>query len=535
MSINFQEEITKRNFIISILGIIVASIIIRICFYPFDLPITHDGDNFFSYALDTSILNSLPENYTLPNNGWPLFLSLFFKIFQFDSALGYMSIQRILSIMLSVGTIIPMYFLCRRFFSPLLSLIGGVLFGFSPQIIQNSLLGITEPLYIFLITVSISLFLSKKPKMIYCSFWIIALASIVRYEGIVLVIPFSIMFFFKFQNKKAQIPKYIIVITIFILILLPIAYIRNETIDNDGFSNVIKGPQYIINASSSDTGENYYKNIFDFLEHGIVGLVKYLGWSSIPYFLILIPFGIICLFKNINHNKKTIVLISIFLLLPAFYAYSREFQEMKYVLVMFPIFSFLSLYLIQFFIKKIKQPKKIFVIVLGAVLCSSVLWVNYQLPDYDYERESLDIAHYIFENTDGINHYYPEAKYLIFAKYELDQSKYHFESNSFPTFSNEYSSTNIIWDRDRYSNEVLTFNSTKEYIEFGQSQNLTHIVTNGDNAEPKILNDVFFNEKEYPYLEKVFDSSENNFKKINVKIFKIDYKLFGDYYKNDQG
>ena len=135
-----------------------------------------------------------------------------------------------------------------------------------------------------------------------------------------------------------------------------------------------------------------------------------------------------------------------------------------------------------------------------------------------------------------LSKWYPEFnKYLIFAKYELDQSKYHFESNSFPTFSNEYSSTNIIWDRDRYSNEVLTFNSTKEYIEFGQSQNLTHIVTNGYNAEPKILNDVFFNEKEYPYLEKVFDSSENNFKKINVKIFKIDYKLFDDYYKNDQG
>ena len=530
MSHNMQELKIKNNHIALILiSIVISTILIRVYFYPFDLPITHDGDNFFSYALDTSILNSLPENYTLPNNGWPLFLSLFFKIFQFDSALGYMDLQRILSITISVGTIIPMYFLCRRFFSPLLSLIGGALFGFSPQIIQNSLLGVTEPLYIFLVTVSISLFLSKKPKMVYCSFWIIALASIVRYEGIVLVIPFSIMFFFKFQNKKAQIPKYIIVITIFILILLPIAHIRNETIDNDGFSNVIKGPQYIIKASSSDTGENYYKNIFDFLEHGIVGLVKYLGWSSIPYFLILIPFGIICLFRNIDHNKKTIILISIFLLLPAFYAYSREFQEMKYVLVMFPIFSFLSLYLIQFFIKKIKQPKKIFVIVLSAVLCSSILWVNYQLPDYDYERESLDIAHYIFENTDGINHYYPEAKYLIFAKYELDQSKYHFESNSFPTFSNEYSSTNIIWDNVKNSDEVYVFNTVEEYIKFGKSQDLTHIVTNGHNAEPEILNKIFFNQDDYPYLEKTFDSFENNFEEVHIKIFKINFKLFDKY------
>ncbi len=173
MSHSLQEiEIRNRHVALILTVIIIGVILIRIWFYPYDLPITHDGDNYFSYALDTSILNNLPTYYTLPNNGWPIFLSLFFEIFNFDSALEYMDLQRILSIGISVITIIPMYFLCRRFFSPILSLIGGILFGLSPQIIHNSFLGISEPLYIFLITVSISLFLSKKPRMVYCSFWI---------------------------------------------------------------------------------------------------------------------------------------------------------------------------------------------------------------------------------------------------------------------------------------------------------------------------------------------------------------------------
>ena len=91
-----------------IASIIFSTILVRAFFYPYDLPITHDGNNYFSYALDTSILSSLPTDYTLPNNGWPVFLSLFFKIFQFDSALEYMDVQRVLSIIISaiIGFII---------------------------------------------------------------------------------------------------------------------------------------------------------------------------------------------------------------------------------------------------------------------------------------------------------------------------------------------------------------------------------------------------------------------------------------------
>ena len=207
MSISFQEEIRKRNLIVIIFGIITASILIRIYFYPFDLPITHDGDYYFSYAIDFTILGKIPDDYTLPNNGWPMLLSFLFSIFDFNSAQEYMNLQRVLSMSISVLTIIPVYFICRKFFPPIISIIGASFFAFSPQIIQNSILGITEPLFICLIAISILFFLDKKINFVYYSFWILAIASIVRYEGIILLIPFSIMFFIKFRNKQKIIPK----------------------------------------------------------------------------------------------------------------------------------------------------------------------------------------------------------------------------------------------------------------------------------------------------------------------------------------
>ena len=93
------------------------------------------------------------------------------------------------------------------------------------------------------------------------------------------------------------------------------------------------------------------------------------------------------IFRNINYNKKTIILFSTFLLIPAFYAYSREFQEIRYVFVMYPIFALISLYVIEFFMNKKNNVKWISGIVIGIIGCSSIFFLIDQVTDYDYERE----------------------------------------------------------------------------------------------------------------------------------------------------
>ena len=110
----------------------------------------------------------------------------------------------------------------------------------------------------------------------------------------------------------------------------------------------------------------------------------------------------------------------------------------------------------------------------------------------------LEISRYVFNNTDGVNHYNPGSGYLNYVRYEID---------NFPMSRYDYESPNILWDYyDPNSGTNYTFDSIEKYVEFGQSRNLTHIVTNGHNADPDILNDLFFNENNYPYVEKQFDS-----------------------------
>ena len=73
--------------------------------------------------------------YFLGNSGWSLLLSAFFSMTKYDDPLFLMELQRSLSIFISVVTIIPVYFLCRRFFNQSYSLIGASLFLFQPHII----------------------------------------------------------------------------------------------------------------------------------------------------------------------------------------------------------------------------------------------------------------------------------------------------------------------------------------------------------------------------------------------------------------
>ena len=120
----------------------------------------------FGTLLTSGITGDLPsvtdtELYHFPNNGWPIFLTVFFSVFESDNYLAFMDLQRYVSVSISVITIIPVYLLCRRFFNKTLSLVGPAIYVFHPLIVNNSLLGVTEPLFILLVTLSLYLFLSK--------------------------------------------------------------------------------------------------------------------------------------------------------------------------------------------------------------------------------------------------------------------------------------------------------------------------------------------------------------------------------------
>ena len=482
---SFLEKInfSTKNYILSLIIIGLVGLSLRLYYFPFGLPIAGDGSDYFWYAIDMSVLGNFPPGYTFPNNGWSAFLSIFFSIFHFDNVLDYMTLQRMLSVVISVLTIIPVFLLCTRFFNKLYSLFGAALFVFEPRMLKNSLLGITEPLYILLVATTLFCFLSKNNKVIYISFALAALFSIVRYEGLVIIFPLSIMFFVRFRKDRIVIPKYLLALAIFILVLLPMAMIRLETIGNDGLlSNTLAAPRYYQTISQNESNQ---LKIFEFIIIGIINLVKFSGWIMIPIFIFFVPYGIFMIFKNRNDKKITIIITTFFLLMPAFYAYSREIQDTRYLYVIFPILSILSIYTIMKINSRLNKPKIIFMFLMISILFGSWLFFDYNKIDYGHEKEALNIAADVTDLTSVINNYYPESKYI----------RYHYlkDLEKFPVLESTLVSKIKIL-------AIEKSNSIEEYIKLGRNYGLTHLVVDGNNARPPILNDVFYNEEKYPYL-----------------------------------
>ena len=150
-----------------------------------------------------------------------------------NNFLDYHNMQRFVGVVFSVATIFPVYFLCSMYFKKSYSLLGATLFIFEPRLIQNSFIGTPESMYIFLMATLLCLFLSHNFKKIYLAFGIVALLALARYEGLLMIIPISAVFFIRFRRQKKDLIKYAICISIFILILVSMAYLRNETMGQD--------------------------------------------------------------------------------------------------------------------------------------------------------------------------------------------------------------------------------------------------------------------------------------------------------------
>jgi len=162
----------------------------------------------------------------------------------------------------------------------------------------------------------------------------------------------------------------------------------------------------------------------------------------------------------------------------------------------------------------------------------------YFSPDLEHEQEALEIATIIKDTTKKVNGYYPEGVYLIHVVKNTDLEKFPILSPSLPTHNKivshfdwlEYVNDPNV--KSILADDIQGINSVEDYIKFGGKSGLTHLVTDGISAQPKILNDIFYNEKNYPYILKQFDSTEHGFK-YHMKIYKIDFHLFEKYLEND--
>ena len=492
---------------------------IRINFATFDIPVSLDGLEYYSFAYEIVLSNNFPVGILGTNDGWGLFLSVFFTIFSNTDFMTLNFIQKSSSIILSVITIIPLYYLCRHFVPERFAVIGSALFILDPRIITNSTLGITEPLFIFLNTIILVSVFKNNSRFILLTFVLIALSSIVRYEGLLMIIPISIIYFIRFKPNKKLVRNFLIGIILFLILLAPIIVLRMDANGMDGLSSHIF-PSYISAELIEDSGNKLVdvdsndNFLLDFGKKSIFNTLKYIVWVCVPLFVVLLPIGLYKIFKDKNNKINYLILLSAFMIIPALYAYGREIQEPRYLLVLIPIFSVVSAYGLskfQLFSKNLWMV--IFVI---GILLTSILFLWYiQDEQYIIKKETYYVSKVVTDIATGVNNY--ERAYLL-KPAELDQK--------WPKPLEVSNSGELKGEIITHTKRIVFDDSPdlERFIQNSRSLGLSHLVVFENNQE-MILDKVFVEPEKYPYLEIEFDSKEMNFMN-KIRIYKINYVEF---------
>lgn len=482
--------------------IVASSLVVRLYFSPFGIPLTLDAQSYFWYASDASILGKLPQGYTFANNGWPVFLAPIFAIFKFDNMIAYMDLQRMVATLISVLTVIPVYFLCRRFVKSSLAIFGAAVFAFEPRLIQNSLFGLNDSLYVLIGSIALVLFLRKDMKSRCVSFVLIGLGSIVRSEGLFFFFALSIMYFVQYRKNPKGFAKYGVLFAIFVVTILPMAILRIELTGTDALTG------RIINEAAAASVVTSNHGMITFVTSTLGTFFGFLARVMLPIFVFFVPVGAFLILKNRNFEKNTIIVVLIVMSIPALYAYSVPALDTKYFYFMYPAFCVLSVLAMDRYDTIIKRQKILIMLAIFGIIIASVVFLAVKMPDRERELEYYRIAEFVVHNTKGVNEYYPESKFISAA----------LQAKVWPSLKSSIElDTKVI--------PVLNSTDLNQYILDSKEKGLTHIVIDDVSNRPPFLIDVFNNEEKYPYLVKVFDSKDHRYKH-HVKIFKIDYEKF---------
>jgi len=502
--------------------------LLRVIWIQHELPLTMDSSGYFWYAIDTSITGSFPNSEcgwrcTFPNTGWSSFVSVFFMIFSFDNYIDYMNLQKYLGVIMSVITIIPMYYLSKVFIEKKYAIIATILFAFNPRIIENSISGNPEPMYIFAIVLMLYTFFQHGKNYPYITFGIIGIISTIRYEGVLLFIPISLLYFYRYKFSKKIILKYFIAITVFLLIIISWGMMKIDLTGSDGIiSHVSAGPTYY--STIIDGTEDPNEAIISFLKTGITNMIKFLGLATLPLLTFLIPLGIYTMIsKGKLANFLILFSIVIVLLIPAFYAYSRNFQEVKYLLVIFPIFCIFSSFFIRNITEKMKHKKSFLILFTGIIIASTIGFIEYKNLDDVNKNEVYEFSKVVY-STASITNYFSHAEYLDSMKTEFIEE--------FPILRKDlpvgipilYTDRSMVVHGQVFPN--IQYDDVEEFIEKHRITGLTHIIVDKGDSRSDIFDDIFLNEEKYTYLTKIFDTFDNGYKDYHAKIFVIDYNEF---------
>ena len=196
------------------------------------------------------------------------------------------------------------------------------------------------------------------------------------------------------------------------------------------------------------------------------------------------------------------------MLIPAFYTYARGSDDVRFLFMIFPLLVLISLYGISKL--RIKNNHFIMVGITAAIVLTSFLYLDFKNEiDVDYENEVFLITQFIASKTNLINDNSVDIRYRTAATIVTN----------WPNLPTAISETHI--QRSLKLISPTGYNSLIEFVDSSKDKGLTHLAVDGREHQPEFLRDVFYHDEIYPYLEKIYDSTEFGMK-YHVKIYQID-------------
>jgi len=484
---------------------------IRVYFTPWDMPTnSSDAFGFMIEGIAYSNVDFSNFNYRFL---WPVFLSIFFGMFRFDDYFNYMTLVRIISISISLATIPIVYLVSREYVKEKYALIAAVLFTVESNLVENSIFGQTEPLFILLGLTSFYFILQKNQKYQLIAFVFAGLAFDTRLNGIVLLLLLIFTLLTKIKHKENSTRNLILGIILFSVISIP-AHIIYPVLQGEEIFPFLKTiASAILEEHTYDSTNESLSDISssEIIFNGIKNEIMHIFRISIPYLIILFPIGFIVALKNIDFKKKALFSLTIISLIVAIpqYSISNEFRNLFFLTPFFCIFSAIG---IQELTDKI-ELKNLFLIFLVAGLI--LLSANFLRERYDIDKEYIlekdDFGKYVVNNFEG----------NISGNLRLEITRNMPDLKIKPHYFN---------DKLAFLHSGITINSIPKLMKYSEENKINFLIIEEQILQKHypIFNEILINKNQYVYLEKILDSNELNYKKLKVKIFKINWDLYNE-------
>ncbi len=533
--------------------ILIATVSLGLKLYTVDFTVLPSEDTFGYVLRGMAHNNGDFTEHPRKTLGWSIFISPFFHTTDSNNFLDYLNIARVLGLMISLITIVPMYLLSRKFFDAKYSICAVGLFAFEPHLNHVSGLGMTESLYILAIILSLYFMLNKNSNYSYLSFLTIGLLWWIRWNGIVMLLIASIIFFTNFKRTPKLFLKYFACLAICLIVVSPMLIERNDQYGSPLFFS--QNQRVFLGESVALVADNMVDvdySAFDYIdEHGFGKFIEKFAFTgihnlfftlfkmSLPYLIFFLPFGIIFSLRAFDQEKKFIQSnwILILISLAVFVVYFAIYPEKRLIYHAYPfliIFATISLHrLVEYGLSTFSFNEKQKKICLVGIMCfvlilSGLYTLRYEVQDPILNNEEILFAETLENKFDGK---------ILDAGYTLKGFHYVHVTDPLGAFKNykisqdpgayylfEFNKENV-----NLMPTVLYAKSLEDFIEVSYEYELNYISINKNGVSDifyPYLNEIYENEAKFPYLIKVFDTEREGFEKLKAKVFEIDYKIF---------